>query len=687
MQQVGKYQLIRKLATGGMAEVFLAKASGPFGFEKQLVLKRILPHLVEDPQFVEMFLAEAKLAARLNHANIVQIFDFGMENDAYFIAMEYVDGIDLRTLCQRALAHGSPLSYPIGIRAVSLACEGLSYAHELTDSETGEPLKLIHRDISPDNILVSRTGGVKVVDFGIAKAANAGHVTRSGILKGKLPYMAPEYILGEEIDARADIYALGVVLHEMVTGRRPYENTNEVLLARAVIEGSLPDVRTFRADVPEQLVQILSRALAKDRALRYANCRELHADLERFLYLYSDPVGALQITELLTRLSTPPSPEKAGASGARLPEHKLLLESVPREPNTRVSETMLAPPPVTSEVTQPDRRRRPDAHGVSSMETQLLAPTSQSRLPSLLVSEPLVPELSRESAAPLHVEVNRTAPRPANERERFSIPSQNRIAHEVASEDEIQPFYGWHRRYLHVWAPTLALVLVAMVGIASIKKAPSTDAREAPPPSPLTTAPVLPPAPAQAVEIHAAAATLQVRGDASTTPSLPSIDEPRPEAKAEDAQPTEAVTPSDSNGLARLRVTSSLIGDVFINDIKIGKTPLVHEMKPGTVRVKVEGKFQNHAFDKTQTVTLVAGNEHPVPFDIQKLTVTPRGRPDEMRVISFDDRRLQDRTQVTTYEGEHDLLVLHVPTDVHYVATCRAKPGDKLCRYFVTLRQ
>ena len=166
--RLGKYQLLRKLATGGMAEVFLAKTDGPMGFEKQLVIKRILPHLAEDPQFVEMFLGEAKLAAQLNHPNLVQLFDFGEAEGSYFIAMEYIDGPTLRLLLARARDLRSPISLGLAARIVSSAAEGLAYAHDFRDQVTDEPLHLVHRDVSPDNILVGRSGAVKLVDFGIA---------------------------------------------------------------------------------------------------------------------------------------------------------------------------------------------------------------------------------------------------------------------------------------------------------------------------------------------------------------------------------------------------------------------------------------------------------------------------------------------------------------------------------------
>ena len=198
--RLGKYQLLRKLATGGMAEVFLAKTDGPMGFEKHLVIKRILPHLAEDPQFVDMFLAEAKLAAQLNHPNLVQLFDFGEAEGSYFIAMEYIDGPTLRLLLSRARDLRIPITLGLAARIVSSAAEGLAYAHDFRDHVTDEPLHLVHRDVSPDNILVSRSGGVKLVDFGIAKARGQSHHTQAGTVKGKVAYMAPEQLRGEPLD-------------------------------------------------------------------------------------------------------------------------------------------------------------------------------------------------------------------------------------------------------------------------------------------------------------------------------------------------------------------------------------------------------------------------------------------------------------------------------------------------------
>ena len=302
MTLVGKYQLVSKLATGGMAEVFLAKVAGPMGFEKTLVLKRILPHLAEDPQFVGMFFTEARVAAQLNHPNIVQIFDFGQAAGTYYIAMEYIDGPDLRTLARRALDSGVALSPAFCARLITAACEGLSFAHDFVDPASGNPLELIHRDISPDNILLSRQGAVKVVDFGIAKAANQSHKTGAGLIKGKLAYMPPEQLQGHKVDRRVDVYALGVVLYELLTGRYPFEASTDVSIMQAILFEPLVSAATRRPDLPEELVRIVDRALSKVREQRYPDCIELQADLERFLTAHGETVGARDLAQAVERL-------------------------------------------------------------------------------------------------------------------------------------------------------------------------------------------------------------------------------------------------------------------------------------------------------------------------------------------------------------------------------------------------
>jgi serine/threonine protein kinase len=301
--RLGKYQLLRKLATGGMAEVFLAKTDGPMGFEKLLVIKRILPHLAEDPQFVAMFLGEAKLAAQLNHPNLVQIFDFGEAEGSYFIAMEYIDGPNLRLLVTQSREVQAPIPFSLAARIVSQAAEGLAYAHDFRSHQTNEPLHLIHRDVSPDNILLSRSGAVKLVDFGIAKARGQSHHTQVGTVKGKVAYMAPEQLRGEPLDRRVDLYALGVVLYELCTGRMPFEANSEASMVRAVLYDAAIPAAERVPNLPMPLQNILARLLAKKREDRYNDCSALHADLERFIHQSGEPATGFVLSRLVARLS------------------------------------------------------------------------------------------------------------------------------------------------------------------------------------------------------------------------------------------------------------------------------------------------------------------------------------------------------------------------------------------------
>ncbi len=301
-QTLGKYTLVRKLATGGMAEVFLARSDGPMGFQKKLVVKRILPHFGEDQNFINMFLSEARLAAELNHPNVVQIFDFGQTDGLYYIAMEFIDGPNLRALNKAARETVGPISLPLCARIISLAAEGLGYAHDLKNQQ-GQVMNLVHRDISPDNVLVSRTGGVKVVDFGIAKASTQPHLTKSGVIKGKLAYMPPEQLAREPLDRRADIFALGVVLYELVCGAMPFDSTSEVSIIQAIM-GSEPLIRASnkRTDLPPALDAIISKCLEKKVANRYATCRELQHDLERFIASTGEVVSVADVARLVEHL-------------------------------------------------------------------------------------------------------------------------------------------------------------------------------------------------------------------------------------------------------------------------------------------------------------------------------------------------------------------------------------------------
>jgi len=279
----GKYTLLDRINVGGMAEVFKAKTYGVEGFERIVAVKRILPSIAEDQDFIEMFIEEAKLAVQLTHANIAQIFDLGKVADAFFIALEFVHGRDLRAIFDRARKRGEPLPIPLACYSVMKVCEGLDYAHNKKDA-TGRELQLIHRDVSPQNVLVSYDGEVKLIDFGIAKAASRAGKTQAGILKGKFGYMSPEQVRGLPLDRRSDVFSVGIVLYELLTGERLFVGESDFSTIEKVRNVELMPPSTYNPRIPEELEAISLKALAKDVEDRYATAMELHDDLQSFMY-------------------------------------------------------------------------------------------------------------------------------------------------------------------------------------------------------------------------------------------------------------------------------------------------------------------------------------------------------------------------------------------------------------------
>jgi serine/threonine-protein kinase len=281
-ERFGKYQLIEKVGVGGMAEIFLARHSGVEGFEKDLVIKRIRPHLNSEPSFVNMFLGEAKLAAQLSHPNIVHIYDMGKIEDSYFIAMEFVPGRDLSQVIPRSKDLEIPFPFEYALRIGSSVCEALNYAHTKADSE-GRLLKIVHRDVSPENVRIGWTGAVKILDFGIAKAATQLHETKAGEIKGKLTYMSPEQVMGRDIDHRSDIFSLGVMLYECITGLKLFSGDNDLNIMNNIIEGKIYPPTYFRDDIPKEVEAILMKALEKDKKKRYSNACDMQLDIDTFL--------------------------------------------------------------------------------------------------------------------------------------------------------------------------------------------------------------------------------------------------------------------------------------------------------------------------------------------------------------------------------------------------------------------
>ncbi len=293
-----RYRVVEKLESGGMAEVFRAESEGLQGFRKQVAIKRVLPHLSEKKNFISMFLDEARLSAQLSHSNCVQVFDIGVGDNAFFIVMEFVDGANLKSLAEALRKLGQDFPVPSAAFIAQEICKGLTYAHELTDQH-GMPLNLVHRDMSPPNVLITKFGEVKIVDFGLAKASSQLEKSEPGIIKGKFSYLSPEAAMGQEVDWRTDIFAVGIILWELLANQRLFLGETDFQTVKKVQQAVIPSISQINRKVPPELERIVNRALAKDVKARYQTARELGQDLIRFLYAFGEPVGTFDIEHLI----------------------------------------------------------------------------------------------------------------------------------------------------------------------------------------------------------------------------------------------------------------------------------------------------------------------------------------------------------------------------------------------------
>jgi eukaryotic-like serine/threonine-protein kinase len=294
-----RYRITERVAAGGMAEVFRGVAESMRGFKKNVAIKRILPALTKNKKFVAMFLDEARLSLSLQHANIVQVFDIGHTEDTYFIVMEFVDGVDLKAILdwRRRISKRVPVAHSLYV--IMEICKGISYAHELTNQENDAPLGIVHRDISPPNVLMSKQGEVKVVDFGLAKATSQVEVTDPGVVKGKMSYLSPEAARGEEVDSRADIFAVGILLYEMLTGKRLFYGETDYQTVELVRNAKIPPLRPQNPQVEPELEDIVRKALAKRKEDRFQSATDLQDALAQYSYSRGLKVISRDIAELV----------------------------------------------------------------------------------------------------------------------------------------------------------------------------------------------------------------------------------------------------------------------------------------------------------------------------------------------------------------------------------------------------
>jgi serine/threonine-protein kinase len=328
-REQARYEVIERLDAGGMAEVFRGKSGSVEGFEKQVAIKRVLPHLAKNEKFVKMFLDEAKLSLHLDHANIVHVFDLAHSGETYFIVMEYVDGMNLKKLLEATRAAGERLPVQVAFYIGVEVCKALAYAHERKDSSS-RPLGIVHRDVSPPNILLSWEGEVKLTDFGLAKAATQLEATDPGVVKGKFGYLSPEAAWGEGVDHRTDIFAVGIVVWEMLSGKRLFQGQTDQETLLQVRECQVPSLRQFQAALPPSVDEILGRALARDPSKRYQTAREFGLAMSQFLFSVGLGVTSYDIAALMQRHAQK-KVEAPGNPGYDPGRQRVMREAIQRE--------------------------------------------------------------------------------------------------------------------------------------------------------------------------------------------------------------------------------------------------------------------------------------------------------------------------------------------------------------------
>jgi len=355
-ERFGQYILKEHIATGGMAEIFKARMVGMEGFQKTVAIKRILPHLTDNDEFVTMFIDEAKLAAQLNHNNIIHIYDLGKIDRSYYIAMEFIEGHDLRSILAKCKEKGVRFPIPTALHVAILLASALDYAHHKRDFED-RALGLVHRDVSPQNVLISREGDIKLCDFGIAKAASKTSHTRAGALKGKLQYMSPEQAWGKNIDHRSDIFSLGLVLFEMLTGEKVFAGDSELSILEQVRNPEVSPPSSLNPEVPPEVDAIVLKALERNREDRYASAREMQDDMERSMGKHGWSAGAADLQSFIDELfqKTGPAAPAAAPSKAKKVKVKKAPPVAP-PPSEKVEKPEGAAPPPDVIVPGPDTR-------------------------------------------------------------------------------------------------------------------------------------------------------------------------------------------------------------------------------------------------------------------------------------------------------------------------------------------
>ncbi len=600
---VGKYVIQRKLAEGGMAEIYLATSVGPEGFEKEVVIKRVRSFLSDDEGFVRMFIAEARLASRLAHANVVQIFDFDKHEDSYYLAMEYVRGCSLWELRKRCRDKGISLPPVLVAHIGAQVAAGLHHAHRLKSAD-GELLHLVHRDVTPQNVLLSVDGAVKLTDFGIAKASNK--LTQPGVLKGKFAYMSPEQARGEAVDARTDVFALGVVLWELLTGGRLFDGDSELAVLRAVQESVIVPPARLNPDVPEELDEVVSIALERDPEARYQSAGEMERALAECVLHRATSVDDTDVGTFVRRLLDVPLTQS-------IPVASTLVERPSRSRSGARSRTGESPPVAVAESTAVLPGSNPSSRHGNPVRTEPSEESLVSASTHVLSREPLSPR----SPPPLPSAQGARDSRPMSMAGPAPTPPPVREARVMHPGAPGLAPAGAKRGGRGLWVAVGVTALTLIGGAAAVVRPSKPPAPEAPAAAP-----------------REATASSEGQAALPVPPASGSADMGGPAAGAVAAVPPPSEPPPAQTGAA--------------GQTPAGQAPAVESTAPqaapaeearGTLTVKavpyadvyLDGKLIKAELQRPMSIPLPPGTyrltfKHPSRTDSSEVTITPHAR-------------------------------------------------------------
>ncbi|GEM_PF-262513 len=623
---MGRYVILEKLGQGGMAEVWLARQQGPSGFAKTMVIKTISPAWAKDPVSLQLFMDEARLAAQLNHSNIVQIFELGEHQGLPFLVMEHLDGRTVGQLLAAAHDRGAALPPLVAARLMGEACAALAYAHNLR-GEKGRVLGIVHRDVSPENIFLTYQGHVKLLDFGIARASQNTHQTNPGTIRGKIPYLSPEQVRADGLDQRTDVWAVGVCLYVLLTGRLPFSARTELDTLMSIVQGYPPTPRQLRPDVPEALDAVVMKALQKHPADRFQSASEMRSALEACLL--AQPVSAFALTSLMeTLFPVDGDPNRQALAG---------LTATPHQAPPLAAVTLLpAPPPEP----QPFAAGDPMADGrvqssIEVMPDDLVAQTA---------ARPVAPQALPPEAMPLDLAAGGRA---------GGVRLAGVAAPHRVTPQQAQPV----QQPTRLPRPWMAAVAAAVLGLGAVGILVTRT--KDPAPVDVTT-----------VSSAAVATTAPVVSPQPTTPAVATARPPAP-------PPLE---------LGTLQVDTNVAADVFVDGKPVGSAPVtVRKLAAGDHELKVVG----HGGKGTRLfkVPVVANvtTRRRVAMGQGKLDI----KVSPWAVVSVDGRRVGTTplADQTVWEGRHVVTLInpdlgverHVPVDVQAggVAQVRVKLGEK----------